>query len=369
MDPFAHTFAGAALAATGLRRATPLATAALLIGANAPDVDAVLMFSGDYLSVAHRRGWTHGILAVLVLPLLITAALLQWDRHVRRRWQPDRVPIRPWVLLGLAILAVASHPLLDWLNNYGMRFLMPFDGRWFYGDALFIIDPVVWLVLGGVAFLTWSRRPAALAAWGLFWSAASWLMMTDERVPDTARLLWIFALAGLLAVRWLAGTGRLPRWPGETLAALALALTGVYMLANLAANIPARAEVRAALTAQGLGPVTQVMVSPVPANPWRGLVVAATPGGYYTGHWHWLGRPRFVAAPIAIPANMDDPLVIAAARGLHARRFLTWARFPVARVLETGTGYRIEFGDARYDRGPGLGPVVHLDRKGRLLAR
>ena len=236
MDPFAHTFAGAALAAAGLRRATPLATAALLIGVNAPDVDAVLMFSGDYLSVAHRRGWTHGVLAVLVLPLLVTGALVQWDRHVRRRWQPGAAPVRPRVLLGVAALAVASHPLLDWLNNYGMRFLMPFDGRWFYGDALFIIDPVVWLVLGGVAFLTWSRQPVALAAWALFWGAASWLVITDQQVPDMARLLWICALAGLLAIRWLAGGGRLPRWPGETLAALALALIGVYILTNLAAG-------------------------------------------------------------------------------------------------------------------------------------
>jgi len=38
----------------------------------------------------------------------------------------------------------AHHPTLDWLNTYGMRWLMPFSGRWFYGDAVFIVDPGCW---------------------------------------------------------------------------------------------------------------------------------------------------------------------------------------------------------------------------------
>ena len=42
-----------------------------------------------------------------------------------------------------------THPVLDWLNNYGIRLLMPFSPRWFYGDAVFIIDPWLWLALGG----------------------------------------------------------------------------------------------------------------------------------------------------------------------------------------------------------------------------
>ena len=64
MDPIAHTFTGAALAATGLRRVTPLATAALVLGANAPDIDIVAALGPDFSSVAHRRGWTHGLPAI-----------------------------------------------------------------------------------------------------------------------------------------------------------------------------------------------------------------------------------------------------------------------------------------------------------------
>ena len=79
---------------------------------------------------------------------------------------PDRAPARAGPLLGLAALAVITHPMLDWLNNYGMRWLMPFDGRWSYGDALFIVDPWVWLALGGVLFLRYSREHGGVCAVG-----------------------------------------------------------------------------------------------------------------------------------------------------------------------------------------------------------
>ena len=68
MDPIAHTFVGLALAASGLRRATPLAATALLMGVNAPDVDVVSGFVADYESLAFRRGWTHGVLALQLWP-------------------------------------------------------------------------------------------------------------------------------------------------------------------------------------------------------------------------------------------------------------------------------------------------------------
>src|ERR671919_620239 len=94
MDNLSHTLVGAALGKAGLQKRTPLATAALLIGANLPDVDVLAYAWGAETAVA-----------------------------------------------------VLSHPLLDWLNTYGMRWLMPFRGVWSYGDTLFIVDPWLWLAL------------------------------------------------------------------------------------------------------------------------------------------------------------------------------------------------------------------------------
>ena len=62
MDPLTHTLLGANLASTRLRDTTRLAAAALVIGANLPDVDSILYFIGhDDLALGFRRGWTHGV--------------------------------------------------------------------------------------------------------------------------------------------------------------------------------------------------------------------------------------------------------------------------------------------------------------------
>jgi inner membrane protein len=103
MDPVAHTFAGAALAAAGLRRATPLAAAALVLGANAPDVDA-RYFAGSYEAIAFRRGWTHGVLAVALWPFVLAACCFV-DRGVRRRRDPTATPARGAAARGVVWLS------------------------------------------------------------------------------------------------------------------------------------------------------------------------------------------------------------------------------------------------------------------------
>ena len=92
---------------------------------------------------------------------------------------------------------MASHPLLDWLNTYGMRFLMPFDGRWFYGDALFIMDPLVWLLTGVAVVVAHSRSVAGIAGWLALGGAMTLLLALVGNVP---RGIWLLWLAGLTAI-------------------------------------------------------------------------------------------------------------------------------------------------------------------------
>ncbi|MDH3571787.1 MAG: metal-dependent hydrolase, partial [Gemmatimonadota bacterium] len=142
MDPVCHTLVGASLAESGLKRRTALGTATLLLAANLPDIDVLAYAYGPVSALWFRRGVTHGVLAWLLLPLLLTLGVLAWDRIVRRRG--SRTPTEPVIwpqVLFLAFVGVASHPLLDLLNTYGIRLLMPFSDRWFYGDTLFILDP------------------------------------------------------------------------------------------------------------------------------------------------------------------------------------------------------------------------------------
>ncbi len=76
MDPIAHTLAGAVLAETGLKRVSRYATTTLLIGVNLPDIDGIAKFRGPDASLYVRRGWSHGILALVVLPLLLAGLLV-----------------------------------------------------------------------------------------------------------------------------------------------------------------------------------------------------------------------------------------------------------------------------------------------------
>ena len=174
MDNLCHTLVGAALGEAGLARRKPLATATLLIGANLPDVDGfTYAFLDGPTSLAFRRGWTHGVLAMVILPVLLAAAMVGFDQMVRRR-RPEksrgqalractrrssRLPARFRALLLPAFASVLSHPLLDFLNTYGVRFLSPFSERWFYGDTLFIVDPWVWIALAlGITLSRVARR-------------------------------------------------------------------------------------------------------------------------------------------------------------------------------------------------------------------
>ena len=123
MDNITHTLVGLTLAESGLKRTSRLATTTLVIAANLPDVDGLsYLFGGSTTGLTFRRGWTHGVLAMFVLPLLLVAVLLGWERL--RRQPPGS---RAGWLLVLAAIGVWSHPLLDLLNTY--------------------IDPWVWLTL------------------------------------------------------------------------------------------------------------------------------------------------------------------------------------------------------------------------------
>jgi len=161
MDNVCHTLVGAALAETGLKHRTRYGAVALMIAANLPDVD-VLVFATSTPSVSFRRGWTHGILAQLVLPLAMALAFSWWQRRKTDNRQPttdNQPPARFWWLAGLGYIGIYSHVFLDYLNNYGVRLLNPFDWRWLYGDAVFIIDPWLWITLGLGVWL--ARRRAS----------------------------------------------------------------------------------------------------------------------------------------------------------------------------------------------------------------
>lgn len=344
MDPIAHTFVGAALAQTGLRKRSAYAGAALVIGANLPDVDAVAMLVDRDTALLVRRGWTHGVPALVVLPFVLTGLVLLWSRLGERA--PDAAPLRPKVLLALSALAVATHPALDWLNTYGMRWLMPLDGRWFYGDTLFIIDPWMWLVLGGAVFLHFSRHRSSLLAWGAFAAFAAFLLFGVVPGLLPAKAAWTACVA-LLAVLRVARVGQ-NELGARRLAAGALTLVAIYIGATFGVARHARSLVASDLASRGIE-VVELMVGPVPVTPFVKDVVAGTPSGYRYGRATLLPRFELDLVERRLP-RLEDSNVPAALASHEVRGFVNWARFPFAEVERSEAGVTVYLLDARYTR-------------------
>lgn len=342
MDNLAHTLAGATLAQTGLRRLTPLAAPTLLIGANLPDIDAVAALWGGDVGLCVRRGWTHGVLAMVVLPLALAGVMWLVDR-LRRT--PSAEPARAVPLIGLALLSTWSHPALDWLNTYGVRLLMPFSGRWFYGDAVFIIDPWLWLLLGAAAVLATTRRTTSTALWAIGGAATTWLLLTFDEVPAPARIWWLVGVAAIVLarLRW-----RAPQHVA-TVARVCLGAAVVYIFLMIAGSTVARGRAERWLAAQGQ-PARLVMAGPLPANPFVREIIAVHEGRYSFHVTHLLGSGLAPTGP-DIAFGGPTPVTEAALAAPGVRGLANWLRFPSyeVRALPDG-GYGVTIRDVRYSR-------------------
>ena len=291
MDNICHTLVGAALARTGLRRRTPLASSTMMIGANFPDIDVVSIAFGN--SLAFRRGWTHGVLALVVLPFVLTGIMVVWDRWRRKGEQPAI----PSQLLLLATISIWTHPTLDWMNSYGMRWLMPFDGRWFYGDSLFIVDPWLLLVLGlGVWISRWREK------------------RQHPRPFQPARL--------------------------------AVGLASAYIVAMLLLQEKAESTARTFLESTGKAK-EKLVVSASPANPLAWRFHADDGARYSIGTVHAYSGDVIIY-PQTLDKGADHAAVASAIRKEEARAFMDWARLPFYRIEQTPDGPAVRITDARY---------------------
>jgi inner membrane protein len=357
MDPIAHTLAGATLSQTGLRHRTPLATPTLVIGANLPDIDGVVSFVNSDTALYYRRGITHGVLAQLILPCLLTGGIMAYDRWIRRRLHRDKPPVKPGQVLLLSYLGVLSHPFLDWLNTYGVRLLMPFSGRWFYGDTLFIIDAWMWLLMAAAVVFAYSHTRLSQGLWVTLGLATSSLITLTDFVPPLTKLVWWLGLALIIAARIRGVTAR----QNQGVAIGCVTAFCLYLAAMSAGNVRAKEQVQTWLREQHGDRVRDVMIGPLPGQPFGREVIVVGQDRYYGLKVPLFGdasiEPLFEPVPIQVP----DPIVQIALGHEDIRGFVNWMRFPLYEVQDTEAGYRVVIRDLRYvrpgqtaDRGIGM---------------
>lgn len=363
MDPLAHTLFGATMAEAGLKRKTALATATLIIGANIPDIDALAMFVSEDYALWFRRGWTHGILALMIWPFLLTGVMIGIDRLIeKRRQRKNRMregpPMRPLMLLGIAFLGVWSHPLLDLLNTYGVRLLMPFNDTWFYGDTLFIIDPWFWLLAGAGVVLARSKSWFGISGWIVLGTAVTALITTADVVPFALKVIWLIGLSAIIIVRW---SGR-HRGATQPVAFTLLAVLLFYIAFMITGSKLTASQARAQLNMEGTE-INQVMANPIPARIFLRTGIAASETHYYRFRINWLRPGSFEHTGEPIPIEDPDHIVEAALNSPDIRGFRNWMRFPAYEVEQLDNGWKVVIRDLRYvhpeqEFAVGIGMVV-----------
>lgn len=303
MDNLTHSLVGWAVGQAGLKRKTRKGLAALILGANMPDID---VFFGwvPWAPLATHRGFTHGLVGgVLLMPSILAGLLWLLDRWQFRRGAefPSGLPMHPGWLLALSYIGTLTHPLLDWQTAYAIQLFSPFDTRWYHADTLFIIDLWIWLGFG----------------------LAVWLSMRQEAKGEA---------------RW--------RRPAIT----ALAALGLYLSLNAGLTTLAKAAPR---VERPYARPEVIVATPPPALFWRRDLVWREGGHISHGTYdplRSLTRLQSYTAPE--PDGMADPL---ARRALNATPeitdFMRWSILPMAQVKRERCRAIVSYNDARFADG------------------
>jgi len=290
-----HTFVGVALARTLPNGWLRHAVVTAVIASNLPDIDLVSGIPGTPTYMQYHRGITHSLAGVVILSLILTVAMYWFSGNF-------------WKTFAVALVAMITHPLLDFANNYGWRPFLPFDGTWYYGDVLFIIDPYLDVIL----------------------------------------------LAGIL-------TGRYFKTFKQTLACASILLAMVYIYLRVDLHNEARIQLgRFAATIPG---VERLAVLPEMVNPfmWDGIVetdrdILKVSISALDGVGSELAR---------MPRGNSSEIITRAADTVSVMAFAGFARFPITRIQGERFGYRVTFLDFRYydeTSGSGFAADVELDK-------
>ena len=382
MDNVTHTLAGLLLAESAVRlrarstreepspRFRAIAAVSSVIAANLPDFDLLYTgVGGDRLAyMLHHRGHTHTVvLAILGAALLWGAAMLVW------RWRARAAPVRDdgrW-LAGLLLVSALSHLLLDWTNSYGVHPFWPFDNRWIYGDAVFIVEPWFWVIaVPTLVAASRSRIARVLLSLVLFVGLVlAWrvdLVSTGAAVALTigaglsivlARVLRPGARAALAVGAWLAvtlvmvvGTSRAH---GTVVRAVREADQAAVVLDVVVSPLPANPVCTTVITVERSGAVYRVATARASAAP--SVVDASRCGARDRSGPMFGASPRRSTSAVRWDSEWTAPideLAILARESCPALAALRFIRVPAWRAVDDST---VMLGDVRYGGASGSG--------------
>jgi inner membrane protein len=370
-DNITHGLAAALLAQAGLRqRYGALATVALVVGTELPDLDALFELGGVVFGFVHHRGITHSLLGGAGLALL--GAALLWSV-----WRTQPYGRVTW----LVYLGVLLHIGMDYLTSYGTQIFLPFSTGHYTADAVYIVDfTYSALMITGLLLVRMVRRQRqerygrASLVWvglgGILWLAAPTL---------AERPLTLLALhsAGLHVIAFALVVGLVARacrsW--EEHRAVVLGQVGVgavlgYVVLCVATHAVAQHQMARALGPQ-MAQVQRLAALPLPGSgPLQWRAIAVTDTAYLVSRVSIV--PGTVTAPRSIAKGPDltNGVIQAASSYRLVRVFWDFARFPVIDYYVQETETVVRYTDLRFS-GDGRNRswfdlTIHFDPTGQV---
>lgn len=262
------------------------------IANNVADGDLVLapLTGGKLGYLLHHRGHTHTLLVGVVLGLVVAlAALALWRR---RPGEAATRADRRW-LLALGAVGPIVHLGMDGWNTYGIHPFWPLDDRWVYGDAVFIVEPLLWLTAVPVLFRDATSRvgKVVLGIIGALGLVLPWVV--PGFVPLEMRLAILAFGAGTAALAW--------RLPARRRVVASLLVFFAVPALFLLAGVVARATVsRISVAAFPAESVVDIASTAWPANPlcWSAITMTTSPDGDLV-----LRRARIALVPAILPLS------------------------------------------------------------------
>jgi inner membrane protein len=301
---------------------------ACALASNFPDLDLFLtkLLPDPLGYLLNHRGHTHTVLWALPQALLLAALLwLCWPsaRSLLRASGRARLGLALSVGIGLAL-----HLLMDFTNSYGVHPWYPFDGRWLYGDMVFIIEPLFWVAIGVPMALImrwrWLRMASLLALFAalVFFAAREYIGWLSF-----VALLVIAAVCGF--AQWRAGE------QGRGGLLLALGVSVAFIAAQGMASHAGRARMEAELQrADPSSRVLDVAMTAFPSQPLCWAYVSIESNGV-----RYRLQRGVLSLAAACPAGLREPtqsvsgnvqeLRALKANNCHVDAWLRFGRMPI----------------------------------------
>lgn len=299
MDNISHSLVGLATAdALTQGRFSHVKKPALVlavIASNFPDLDSLYtpFFSGDFGYLLHHRGHTHTFLGLVPQALLILGFFFLWWRP---KPQPNNAGANIYFLASIVALCLVLHLFLDYWNIYGVHPFWPWNNHWYALDAIFILEPLIWIGLALALGLKATNKYFRIFCGSIVAGALGLLWFVDL-VPVAAAITYsAFAIVAAISFWKIA-----PAWRSTS----ALALVSMFLIVMTALSLQAKREVHS--IAVKIFPdfeIHETVVGPLPADPrcWWIALIGKTANDQYQvkmGEWRLMQGNSFCSAGYA----------------------------------------------------------------------